>query len=132
MPQPLSNDIRQRLVECVEEGLSRRKAAIRLKTAASTAVNVLKRWKETGSVEPRPRGGFRHGKLRPHRDFILRLVAKQPDITMPELAKELLAAKAVAIDPSNLSKFLIGCGLSFKKNPKGQRARQARAGQGPG
>jgi transposase len=93
MPQPLSNDIRRRLVACVEEGLSRREAAIRLKTAASTAVNVLKRWEQTGSVEPRPRGGFRHGKLKPHQEFILGIVAKQPDITMPELAKELLHAK---------------------------------------
>ena len=125
MPQPLSNDIRRRLVACVEEGLSRRKAAIRLKTAASTAVKVLKLWEKTGSLEPRPRGGFRHGKLKPHRDFILAIVAKRPDITMPELAHELHSAKAVTIDPSNLSKFLIGCGLSFKKNPSGKRARQA-------
>lgn len=125
MPHALSNDIRRRLVECVEEGLSRRKAAIRLKTAASTAVNVLKRWAETGSVEPRPRGGFRHGKLKPHRDFILTVVADRPDITMPELARQLLEAKGVSIDPSNLSKFLIGCGLSFKKNTSGKRARQA-------
>ena len=51
----------------------------------------------------------------PHREFILGIVEKRPDITMPELAKELRAAKGVAIDPSNLSKFLIGCGLSFKK-----------------
>jgi transposase len=125
MPQPLSNDLRRRLVECVEEGHSRREAAARLKTAASSAVNVLKRWKETGSVEPRPRGGFRHGKLRPHREFILGIVEKRPDITMSELAEELLAAKGVGIDPSNLSKFLIGCGLSFKKNAAGIRARQA-------
>jgi transposase len=125
MPHPLSPDIRRRLVECVEEGLSRRKAAVRLKTAASTAINVLKRWEETGSVEPHPRGGFRHGKLKPHREFILGIVAKRPDITMPELAAELLAGKGVEIDPSNLSKFLIGCGLSFKKNSSGKRARQA-------
>lgn len=125
MPQPLSNDLRRRLVECVEEGHSRREAAARFKTAPSSAVNVVKRWKETGSLDPSPRGGFRHGKLRPHRDFILGIVEKRPDITMPELARELLAAKGVGIDPSNLSKFLIGCGLSYKKNPAGIRARPA-------
>ena len=125
MPQPLSNDLRRRLVECVEQGQSRRQAAARLKTAASSAVKVMKLWKETGSVEPRPRGGFRHGKLKAHREFILGIVGQRPDITMPELAKELLAAKGVGIDPSNLSKFLIGCGLSFKKKPSGIRARQA-------
>lgn len=125
MPQPLSNDLRLRLVAYVEEGYSRREAAERLKVAASSAVNVVRRWKEAGSVEPRPRGGFRHGKLKPHRDFILAVVSKRPDITMPELAAELLAAKGVAIDPSNLSKFLIAQGLSFKKNSAGQRTRQA-------
>lgn len=125
MPHPLSNDLRRRLVEYVEEGHSRREAAARLMTAPSSAVNVVRLWKETGSVDPRPRGGFRHGKLKPHRTFILGIVGKRPDITMPELAAELLAAKDVKIDPSNLSKFLIAQGLSFKKNPAGIRARQA-------
>jgi transposase len=33
--------------------------------------------------------------------------------------------KGVKIDPSNLSKFLIACGLSYKKKPSGKRTRQA-------
>jgi transposase len=49
------------------------------------------------------------------RAAILGVVAERPEITMPELAGVLLAAKDVRIDPSNLSKFLIGCGLSYKK-----------------
>ncbi len=49
---------------------------------------------------------------------------QQPDITMPEPAKELLAATGAKIDPSNLSKFLIAQGLSFKK-AAGSRAKQA-------
>jgi transposase len=125
MPHPLSNDLRLGLVEFVEEGHSRNEAAARFKTSVSFAVNLMKLWKETGSVEPRPRGGFRHGKLGPHREFILAAVADRPDITMPELAEVLLQAKGVKIDPSNLSKFLIGCDLSFKKNSEGIRTRQA-------
>jgi hypothetical protein len=42
-------------------------------------------------------------------------VATCDDITMPELAKKLSKAKGVKADPSTLSKFLIACGLSFKK-----------------
>jgi transposase len=125
MPEPLSNDLRRRLVECVEGGSSRREAAARFKTAPSSAINVLKLWKRTGSVEPRPRGGYRHGKLKPHREFILGIVEKRPDIIMPELAAELLAAKGVKIDPSNLSKFLIAQGLSFKENSARIRTRPA-------
>lgn len=125
MPHPLSNDLRQRVVAFVEAGHSRNEAAARFGTSVSFAVNLMKLWRETGSVEPRPSGGFRHGKIAPHKDFVLAVVEAQTDITMPELAAELLAAKGVAVDPSRLSVFLIAQGLSYKKNPAGLRARQA-------
>jgi len=66
MPHPLSIDLRQRLVAFVESGHSRHEAAARFKTSVSFAVDLMKLWGATGSVEPRPRGGFRHGKLGPH------------------------------------------------------------------
>ena len=109
----------------VEAGHSCHEAAAHFDTSVSFAVNLMRRWRETGRVDPRPRGGFRHGKLRPHRDFILAAVSARHDITMPELAEELSKAKGVKADPSTLSKFLIACGLSFKKNPAGIRTRQA-------
>lgn len=125
MPHPLSNDLRERVVAYVEAGHSCHEAAAHFATSVSFAVNLMKLWRETGRVDPRPRGGFRHGKLAPHRDFIIAAVATRSDISMPELAEELLKAKGVRVDPSNLSKFLIACGLSFKKNSSGQRTRQA-------
>lgn len=125
MPHPLSNDLRERVVAYVEAGHSCHEAAAHFDTSVSFAVNLMRRWRETGRVDPRPRGGFRHGKLAPHRDFILAAVTAHSDITMPELAEELAKTKGVKVDPSNLSKFLITCGLSFKKNPSGKRTRQA-------
>jgi transposase len=113
MPHALSNDLRERVVEYVEDGKSRREAARRLKVASSTAVRVVKTFRETGSFAPKPRGGYRHGKLPP------------PDITMPELAAVLLQEKTVTVAPATVSRFLIGCGLSFKKNTAGKRTRQA-------
>jgi transposase len=44
---------------------------------------------------------------------------------MPELALALKAAKSVEVTPSALSKFLISCGFSFKKNAQSKRTRQA-------
>src|SRR4029453_8959803 len=116
MPHPLSNDLRERVVAYVEAGHSCHEAAAHFSTSVSFAVNLMRRWRETGRVDPRPRGGFRHGKLAPHRDFILAAVTAHSDITMPELAEELAKTKGVKADPSTLSKFLIACGLSFKKN----------------
>ena len=85
----------------------------------------MKLYHETGRVEPRPRGGFRHGKLGPHRVFILRQVEAKHDISMPELAALLHKTKGVEVAPATLSRFLIACGLSFKKNAQGIRTRQA-------
>ena len=125
MPHPLSNDLRERVVAYIEAGHSCHEAAAHFDTSVSFAVNLMRRWRETGRIDPRPRGGFRHGKLAPHRDFILAAVAARNDITMPELAEALAEARGVTADPSNFSKLLIACGLSFKKNPAGQRTRQA-------
>ena len=125
MPHPLSSDLRERVVAFVEAGHSRNEAAARFGRSVSFAVNLMKLWRETGSVEPRPRGGFRHGKLGLHKDFVLAAVEARSDITMPELAEALERAKSVKVDPSSLSKFLIACGFSFKKNSSGKRARQA-------
>ena len=75
-------------------------------------------------MEARPRGGFRHGKLPAQRDFVLKTVAARADITMPELAAVLMSEKAITVAPATLSRFLIACGLSFKKNAAGVRTRQ--------
>jgi transposase len=125
MPQALSRRERECVVGFVEEGHSRREAARVFKTAPSTTVRIVRRFRQTGSLEARPRGGFRHGKLPAHRAFIMETVGKQPDITMPELAAVLLAEKAISVAPATLSRFLIACGFSFKKNPSGKRTRQA-------
>lgn len=125
MPHPLSNDLRKRVAKFVEAGHSRHEAAERFGTSVSFAVKLMKRYRDTGRVEPKPRGGFRHGKLGPHRVFILRQVEAKHDISMPELAALLHQTKGVEVAPATLSRFLIACGLSFKKNAQGIRTRQA-------
>lgn len=124
MPQALSKRERECVVGFVEDGHSRREAARVFKTAPAAAVRLVRRFRETGSLEARSRGGFRHGKLPPHRDFVLKTVVAQSDITMLELVAVLLAEKAVTVAPATLSRFLIACGFSFKKNTSGVRTRQ--------
>ena len=125
MPYPLSNDLRLRVVGYVEAGHSCHEAARQFRTSVSFAVNLMRLFRETGSVEPKPRGGLRHSKLNQHRVFILRQVERQDDITMPELAQVLAQAKGTEVASATLSRWLIANGLSFKKNPAGIRTRQA-------
>lgn len=127
MGRPTSEDLRLRLVRGVESGKSRRAVAAQFEVAPSTAVRILSRYQETGSVRPakqgRPHGS---GKLGPHRDFLIAQVECKPDITMPALAAVLQAERGLKIDPSNLSKLLIAEGYSFKKNASGQGTRTPR------
>lgn len=82
-------------------------------------------YRETGSVDHRPIGGRRHGKLDAADAFLLASVADAPDVTMPELAAALLQEKGIEATPQSLSRWLIKKDLSFKKNAAGIRARQA-------
>src|SRR3954451_24914223 len=56
--QPLSNDLRSRILDAVDnrEG-SRRKLAVRFKVNTSTITKLLRLRRETGSLAPRPHGG---------------------------------------------------------------------------
>jgi transposase len=125
MPHPLSNDLRERVVAFVEAGNSCNEAARHFDTSVSFAVNLMALLRQTGSVEPRPIGGKRHGKLDPAEAFLLAFVERAPDVTMTELAAALLAEKAIKATPQSLSRWLIKKGFSFKKNPSGQRTRPA-------
>jgi transposase len=78
-------------------------------------------YRATGSLAPKPEGGWRYSKLDPHRDFLIRRVTEKDDITMPQLAAE-LAALGTKVTPASISHWFIRQGYSFKKNAAGQRS----------
>ena len=60
MVRPYSNDLRERLVRAVLRGaLSCHQAAAQFGVAISTAINWVRRFRGTGSVEPDQIGGYR-------------------------------------------------------------------------
>ncbi len=72
MGRPYSLDLRERVVRAVVKGgLSRHQAAAQFGVAISTAINWVRRFRETGSVEPDQVGGYRPKKIAgPHRDWL--------------------------------------------------------------
>ena len=124
MGRAVSNDLRVRMVRGIAAGKSRREVAAQFEVAPSTAVRVQARYAATGSVAPAPQGRPKgSGKLGPYREVVIEKVKAKPDITMPELAAWLEGEQGVAIDPSNLSKFLCKAGFSYKKNAAGRGER---------
>ena len=83
-------DLRERVVRAVVKGgLSRHQAAAQFGVAISTAINWVRRFRETGSVEPDQVGGYRPKKIaRPHRDWLLQRCRKA-DFTLRGLVAEL-------------------------------------------
>ena len=129
MPKPYSMDLRERVAAYVAAGHSRRTAAAHLSVSPSFVINLMTALRERGGLAPKPLGGRRHAKLEPHRDYLLRRVEEKDDITMPELAAELLAQSGVKAIRLALPRFIRN-GLSFKKKPSGQRMRSARRAPG--
>jgi transposase len=129
MPKAYSLDLRERVVRYVDAGHSRHAAAAHFDVSVSFVVNLVRSWRERGHIRVGPLGGRRFSKLDPHRDFLMARVLEKDDITMRELASELLT-KGTNVDPASISRWFIRNGYSFKKNTAGQRTRSARHPKG--
>ena len=126
MARTLSDDLRRRVIEAVEDGMSRRSAAARFGVGVSTAIKWVAQWRRTGAVGPRPRGGDqRSHRIEVHGDEILALVGETPDITLAEIAAHLEQAHGLKVAPSTVWRLLDRHGMTFKKNRARQRARAA-------
>jgi len=127
MTKPLSSDLRERLIDAVAGGMSRRAAADRFGVAASTAVKWVRRWRDTGSKVPRPQGGDkRSGRIEAHAEEILELVATTHDITLFEIAVHLERRHGERFAQSTVWRFFDRHAMTFKKNGARQRTGSAR------
>ena len=128
MPKSCSSDLRERVLDAVEEGATRREAAERFDVSASSAVRWFQVWQKEGRRAPRPCGGSQ-SPLEDHAEQILALVAAQPDWTLDEFVAA-MGKRRLAGSRSALWRFLERHGISVKKKPAGSRARPG--GRGPG
>lgn len=117
MSAALPSAPRTRFREYIEEGLSGRAAAARLKLSVATGVRWQRKLCVTGTITPdvqgRPPG---HGKLAAHRAFLEELMVQNGDITLPELARALEAATGVVAHSASIGRFLRKLGYTYKKN----------------
>ena len=114
----LSDDLRKRVVEAVVlGGLSRNQAAAHFKVSVASAVRWVKRFKTTGEISPAPSGGDRRsGRIESHRDYLLGLIRRMPDITLLEIKERLIANCGERFVVSVLWRFFDRHEITFKKN----------------
>ena len=128
MPKSCSEDLRERVVEAVVAGATRRAAAARFAVSAASAVRWVQRWRREGSVAARQRRGRRCG-LDEHAAVLLGLISEHPDATLDEIG-DLLRERAIEARRTAIWRFFRRHGISFKKNRARQRAGAARRGRG--
>jgi transposase len=125
MVRPYSEDLRTRVIAAVvQDDLSCREAARRYRVSASSAVKWLQHYRRSGRLGARPMGGDRRSVLKPQRDWLLKLIAREDDLTLWAISSRLRAERGVRADASMLWRFFKGEGFSFKKNRARRRAAQ--------
>ena len=123
MPKPYSQDLRNRVIDAVEEGgMSCRAAARRYEVSESTAIKWLERYRREGLRGPVGHGGHRPSALMPHREFLEAARAEKSDVTLQELCDRIRSEKGVNADTSMMSRFFRRIGVTLKK---GARCAQA-------
>lgn len=121
MAKPYSQDLRERVIEGIQEGHTQSDIAEMLKIGRRTVVNYVKRWRTKGSVEPDKFGGHKKHKLASHAEKVKKFIEAEPDQTLAEL-KEKLAAEKIVVGTSSIDRFLRASGLTYKKNAVRGRA----------
>jgi transposase len=118
MARAYSLDLRQRVVDAIEGGLSTREAARQFSIGIATAGAWHRLWRRTGDVRPGRQGQPEHSKLDAHEDFILGLVEEIKDIALAEIAERLVEERGVSACPATIWYFFDKRGITFKKRQR--------------
>ncbi len=117
--------LRSRIIDAVTAGASARQAARRFAVSASSAINLVRRWRETGSCKPGQIGGQKKRKLAGWEDWLHAVMASEPDITLAELRSR-LSSEGVDISQQAINTTLRALDYSYKKNSPGGGTRSRR------
>lgn len=118
-----SIDLRQRVVAAYDAGEgTQEQLAARFAVSYSWVRKILRRRRDTGSIEPKPHGGG-HAKAFDAEagDRLRQAVRDEPDATLAELA----GACGVACSPSAVHQTLDRLGITRKKSRGGRPSKIA-------
>jgi transposase len=117
MPAPLSIDLRQRVIAAAQanEG-SQRQLAKRFKVSLSFVRDLRRRYRQSGTVEPKPHGGGAIAKLGASQLPIIKaLVEAQPDALLTELCERFGKKTGVNVSVATMQRAVESLEFSVKK-----------------
>jgi transposase len=121
MARPYSSDLRERVVEAVNEGATRCEAAEHFGVGVSSTVRWHQAWRETGTFEAKRCGGSR-SPLEDYAEEIIALVEERRDRTLDEIV--------AAMHERRIPGSRTALRVTISRNGRGNRASR-RAATGP-
>jgi transposase len=115
MGKPYSQDLRERVVAAVEDGMSTRQAAARFSVSISATGAWARLKRAQGNVLPAKQGKPAGSVLDAHAEFILGALREKPDTTLEEMVAHLAAERDVRVVWTTVWKFLDRHGQTHKK-----------------
>ena len=123
MGQPLSMDLRSRLLTAIDGGMSCRAAAARFGVAPSTAIRWQAQRRDSGDFAPKPQGGdMRSRRVEERREDILAVWEARKDISLGELRLALIEI-GLHVSVAGLHRFFVRHGMTRKKRLAMQSSR---------
>jgi transposase len=127
-----SLDLRRRVLEAWQRGEgSQRQLATRFAVHLTFVRNLLRHYRQSGSLAPKPHGGGRRPLAAgPVVERLAQMVAERPDDTLDEHRTRLAAEGGPAMSRATMGRALQRLKLTVKKKPPCHRAR-SQSGAGP-
>ena len=114
---PTPPQVRRVIVRLRQEGRTYDEIAELVGVGPATVNRILRRYRETGSLEPLAPGGGNPSPLRRIESKFKALVSAMPDATVAEMATALRKAEKLATSRSSVQRALVRLGYSRKKSP---------------
>jgi transposase len=121
----LSEDLRVRIIRARERGESSAVVAERYEVNIRTVQGLWKRYRESGMILAKQRGGYRISRVAAMEKTLRSWIKAEVDLTLAEMCDR-LAEHGIVIGVPALWHQLDKWKLSLKKNPARQRARARR------
>jgi transposase len=113
--KPYSKDLRLKVLEAVDRGMPRTKVAEVFGVSMPTIKRWLKRWRETGEVDPKPNPGPPARKGAALEKALPSQVRANPDFTLEEHRQLFEESYGISVSTASISRAFDRLGLPLKK-----------------
>ena len=126
MADPLSLDLRERVLRAIAAGSSGRQAALRFGVSAASVSRWRALERDQGDATPKAMGGDRRShRIEAHADLIVALMEETKDMTLEEL-RVVLVGRGLSFSYGALWRFFDRRGYTVKKRPRTRASKSGR------